>query len=142
MDERRYWLGYTLAIQLVQQARNVSRAVAQKTLDDAIAARKLRTKPQEAEWSEDDQGYIWPEGPSIAGSDFERWIDAKPSAGGKQARIIAGLAKLHPDGVPDRDVILRTQLQADLLKLDPSLFPLTFKTLKKAIEAFNATRKR
>jgi hypothetical protein len=134
MDDIRYWLGFSLAIDEIVQVRSISRNAAIRLLDAAIANGDLRTKIFR---HEDEAPEI-----AVAGADFELWLDAKPSAGGKQSRVIACLAKLYPDGVPDRDVVPRTQLQADLLKLDTSLFPLTFKTLQKAIEAFNATRKR
>ncbi len=59
---------------------------------------------------------------------------------GKVPRIKALLTKLHPSGVPDPALCSRKELQGRLLKDDPSLNPLDPKTLKAAIDEFNAER--
>jgi hypothetical protein len=64
---------------------------------------------------------------------------------GKQHRVIPLLAEMfpkerYPDGVPDPAHCPRKALKADLLKRDPSLFPLDEATLKLAIEAYNLIR--
>jgi len=137
-----FLIPYVDAIQLVQVTKHISRASAQKALDDAIAAGKLRTQStsQGLVWANGKR--IWQEGPSIGRDDLARWLEAKRSPGGKQARIIAALTKRCPDGVPDRAECPRERLKADLLALDRSIAPLNLKTLQKAIEAFNATGKR
>ena len=139
-DPIRYWLGYSLAIEHVQQARNVSRAVAQKALDEAIAADLLRTKPLEREWSEDDESHVLPEGPSIAGADFERWLDAPPKALGKQPLVIELLRKrFGGELVPDPAHCPRKLLLAELRSSHKSLGSLNDDTLKKSIDRYNAS---
>jgi hypothetical protein len=61
---------------------------------------------------------------------------------GRVPRIGALLAKLCPDGVPDPAYCNRKELQGRLLKADPGLNPLDPKTLKAAIDEYNADRKR
>jgi hypothetical protein len=127
MDESIHlWIGFKLATEWVERVRGVSRGAAQKAIDDAIAAGVLRTN-----------------GNDVADVDLQAWLAERPSAGGKQGRITAQLAKRFPDGVPDRAAVPRQPLQADLIAADPSLDPLDLKTLATAIKAHNAaTRKR
>jgi hypothetical protein len=68
-------------------------------------------------------------------------LSLPPSARqGKVPWIKALLTKLHPSGVPDPALCNRKELQGRLLKDDPSLNPLDPKTLKAAIDEFNAER--
>jgi len=57
---------------------------------------------------------------------------------GKIPRIKAMLVKLYPDGVPDPALCIRKELQGRLLKDDPTLRSLDAKTLKIAIDEYNA----
>jgi hypothetical protein len=73
------------------------------------------------------------------------WIKAqqrrKPS--GKQPRILKLLEKMFSNGgVPDPADYPRHILRADLLKADPSLYPLNLSTLKTAIDKHNSDPKR
>jgi hypothetical protein len=61
---------------------------------------------------------------------------------GKVPRIKALLAKLYPNGVPDPAFANRKELQGRLVKADPTLTPLDHKTLKAAIDEYNADGKR
>jgi hypothetical protein len=61
---------------------------------------------------------------------------------GKVPRIKALLAKLYPNGVPDPAFANRKELQGRLVKDDPTLTPLDHKTLKAAIDEYNADGKR
>lgn len=137
-NELGYLIGFELATEAVERARGLSRGAAQKLLDEAVAAGLLHSEPRDFDADGNPAS-----GPDISSVDLEAWLNPPPTnPGGKQARIIAQLSKLYPDGVPDRDLVPRTPLQADLLAADRSLAPLDLKTLQRAIEAFNATRKR
>ena len=61
---------------------------------------------------------------------------------GKVPRIIGHLKEMYPDGVPDPALCSRKELQGRLVKADPGLTPLDHKTLKAAIDEYNANRKR
>jgi hypothetical protein len=82
----------------------------------------------------------------VSEDDVVYWIvRAKPKVSlppnarqGKIARIKAMLAKLYPDGVPDPDLCFRKELEGRLLEDDPTLKPLDLKTLKAAIDEYNA----
>jgi hypothetical protein len=65
---------------------------------------------------------------------------AKPK-GGKVPRIKDRLAGMFPEGVPDPAHCVRKELQGRLLKADPTLAPLDLKTLKAAIDEYNAGKR-
>jgi hypothetical protein len=67
------------------------------------------------------------------------WIKRKIEVG-KVPLIKKHLADLYPNGVPDPAFLHRDILRADLLKRDPTLDPLDYKTLRKAIRQHNAAR--
>jgi len=138
MDDFR--LPYEIAIRLVQVTRHISRAAAQKALDDAIAAGKLRTQSSPQDWVWANGKRIWPEGPSIAKSDLDRWLNAPPKALGKQPLAIELLRKRF-DGkpVPDPALCPRKALLAELRCSHKSLASLDDDTLKKSIERYNAS---
>ncbi|HSR76462.1 MAG TPA: hypothetical protein VLN57_07725 [Xanthobacteraceae bacterium] len=79
--------------------------------------------------------------------EFNRWLDrhrfqASPRRAsgkqGKQPRIKIYLREKFADGVPDPAHCPRDALRADLLKWDKTLDPLDPKTLKAAIDEYNA----
>jgi hypothetical protein len=86
----------------------------------------------------------------VSEDDVVYWIiQAKPKLSlppsvrqGKLPRIKAMLAKLYPDGVPDPALCSRKELQGRLVKDDPTLKSLDPKTLKAAIDEYNADRRR
>jgi hypothetical protein len=61
-----------------------------------------------------------------------------PTAFGKVPLIIEHLTQLFPEGVPDRAHCPREPLKADLLQRDKRLHPLDLKTLRTAIDQYNA----
>ena len=61
----------------------------------------------------------------------------KPALG-KRPRIKALLAQFYPNGVPDPGLCNRQRLQDRILKADPTVGPMDFKTLKAAIDEYNA----
>jgi hypothetical protein len=83
--------------------------------------------------------------------DLDHWLgrqgelakpEAKPKAKAKQGkvpRIIPLLQKMHPTGVPAPALCVRKELMDKLAKADPSLGSLDPKTLKSAIEQYNAS---
>jgi hypothetical protein len=79
----------------------------------------------------------------VDGEDFRHWLnklaplEAQPTVGGKQSRIIRLLTEMYPTGVPDRSDCPRQPLKAELLRRDPSLNPLNLKTLQRAIDSYN-----
>jgi hypothetical protein len=66
--------------------------------------------------------------------------EAKPALG-KRPRIKALLTQYYPDGVPDPGLCNRQELQGRLLKADPTVGPLDFKTLKTAIDEYNVGKR-
>jgi hypothetical protein len=100
---------------------------------------------------DDEDPHPWPSTYiDVSEDDVVYWIIlAKPKLSlppstrqGKVPRIKARLAKLYPNGVPDPAFANRKELQGQLVKDDPSLTPLDHKTLKAAIDEYNADRKR
>jgi hypothetical protein len=87
----------------------------------------------------------------VSDEDLSYWLDKKqPNQGkeqkpklliGKVPRVIAGLVKLYPQGVPDPAHCPRKELQGQILKIDPGLRSLDPGTLKAAIDRHNADRK-
>jgi hypothetical protein len=81
--------------------------------------------------------------PSLEPALIEQMDEAKEALsdyGGKQPRIIKQLEKrFNGEAVPGRSECPREALTAYLVKADPSLAPLTHKTLNKAIESYNAS---
>ena len=64
--------------------------------------------------------------------------DGEKPALGKRPRIKALLAQFYPNGVPDPGLCNRQELQGRILKADPTVGPMDFKTLKTAIDEYNA----
>ena len=81
---------------------------------------------------------------AVSTDDLAYWLDKqtepKPTQGafGKVPLIIDQLRQLYPEGVPDRAHCPREPLKADLLKRDKRLSPLDLKTLRSAIDQYNA----
>ena len=87
----------------------------------------------------------------VSHGDLDHWLDrqgqpakspVKPKAvtqRGKGPRISAILQKMYPEGVPEPGLCVRKDLANKLVKADPSLGSLDPKTLKTAIEKYNAS---
>jgi hypothetical protein len=120
------WLSFPYAARDVERYLGLSWGAAQKALIEA--SEKLRTRSNYSG-----------QGPDVLDIDFYQWLNSRLNqpAGGKQSRILRLLAKMFPTGVPSRDVRPREGLRAELLRRDPTLEPLTLKTLQKAIVAHN-----
>jgi hypothetical protein len=120
------WLSFQLAAEEVERRRGLTWGAAQKALLDLCESGAVR-------WQQHHSG------PNISSNDLRRWLQEKLTrkTGGKQPRIIALLRTMFPAGVPDRADCPREPLKAELVKRNPSLHPLDFKTLKTAIEAYN-----
>jgi hypothetical protein len=80
---------------------------------------------------------------SVSKTDLDDWLDNnRKKAVGKRPLVRELLAAMYPDGVPDPPFCVRKTLVADLRKCDRRLRSLDEDTLKKAIEEYNADRKR
>jgi hypothetical protein len=66
-------------------------------------------------------------------------VEGGTSLGGKQARIMRYLARRFPNGVPEPSLQPRNLLRDEVLRGDPTLRRLDEATLKKAIDAYNAS---
>jgi hypothetical protein len=123
------WLSFTLAAEQVERELGMTWGAAQKALLEACNSNAV--KSQRANVG----------GPDIWQEDLLTWLNSKLNPPvGKQPRIIELLGKLYPEGVPAHRK--RHAVKAELLKLDADLWPLDLKTLKTAIDRYNATRKR
>jgi hypothetical protein len=130
MDKLGGWLSFNLAAEEVERRQGVTWGEAQKTVVDWCESGALR-------WENVPIG-----GPNISWNDLQRCLRRKSvTLAGKQPRIIAQLEKMFPDGVPDPALCPRHALKADLLKADKSLAPLDPDTLKRAIDAYNCSRR-
>jgi hypothetical protein len=127
------WLSFQLAAEEVERRLGVSWGMAQKTLLEAC-------ENKEVTWRKASVG-----GPDVFDTSFLEWLSFKqhPQPGGKQPRLLKHLATMfHNKRVPDPSDYSRKALRADLLKRDPSLYPLDEATLKTAIDKYNADPKR
>jgi hypothetical protein len=144
------WLKFDRAIIELGDKLAIPPSVAEAKLHKLCASGGIRAvgtdepdelKPQPippSEWPIEHDG--WPRMDVLVSNiDFYNWLNQQisPAAGGKQSRIIRLLAEMFPTGVPNRAERPRQPLIAELVKRDPSLKPLDFKTLKTAIEACN-----
>jgi hypothetical protein len=86
----------------------------------------------------------------VSEDDLRFWLDKqKPASSsnenkpalGKVPRIQTWLAKWYPNSVPEPAHCPRKELQDRLLKADPGLKPLDPKTLKTAIDEYNAGKR-
>jgi hypothetical protein len=120
------WLGFNLAVELVERNRGVSWGQATKAIDDACDSGMLRYQPGEA-------------GPDIWDQDFWRSPNPPSPETGKQPLIIKYLAEMYPLGVPAPAHCPRKDLLNKLIKRDPNLASLGHKTLKRAIDKYNSS---
>jgi hypothetical protein len=119
------WLSFVLAAEEVERRLGLTWGAAQKTVLELCESGTLR-------WKQRPMG-----GPDVSYFDLERWLKSPQKRGGKQARILAQLREMHPNGVPDPELCPRKLLRQNLLERDKTLGSLDEATLKKAIEKHN-----
>ena len=122
------WVNFKSAAEMVERELGVSWGAAQRMLLDACNNKEIKTK---------DETYC----ASVLDVDCLRWIETKKTkqTGGKVALIIVYLTEMYPDGVPIAELCNRQDLQGKLIARDKTLSPLDPKTLKKAIDKYNAS---
>jgi hypothetical protein len=121
-----------------------------KTLRSVSDIRPSAWRTTEVDF-EDPQHAIFHGRVMVSHDDLDYWLDqqgepakppVKPKAvtqRGKGPRISAILKKMYPEGVPEPGLCVRKDLADKLVKADPSLGSLDPKTLKTAIEKYNAS---
>ena len=123
------WIAFQLAAEEVERRLGVSWGMAQKVLLEACENKEVEWRRTEGLSDIDDTSFL-------------EWLRVKqyPQPGGKQPRILKHLADMFPnERVPEASLAPRYALKAELLKRDPGLAPLDVGTLKRAIDAYNAT---
>jgi hypothetical protein len=123
------WVSFELAAEEVERRLGLTWGMAQKVLLEAC-------ENKEVVWRRTERF------PEIDDTSFVEWLRVKqyPQRARKQPRILKHLAAMFPnERVPEASLAPRYALKADLLKRDPGLAPLDEGTLKRAIDAYNAT---
>jgi hypothetical protein len=89
----------------------------------------LQDKPDKPEW-------LWWHGQPIIRAVKVEFHTHRPKSSWQQERVIRRLAEIFPTGVPDQ--CLRKWLLAALIRRDPDLERLNWKTLQRAIKQHNS----
>jgi hypothetical protein len=138
------------------------RSIRYEAIDDEGEIMQLIDSPQPIkprEWDQDQIDFTAVQGDNdeaiwmyvdVSKDDVAHWLvgeglmavaAGQKAKGGKTPRIKDHLAAMFPEGVPDPAHCVRKELQGRLLKADPTLAPLDLKTLKAAIDEYNAGKR-